>query len=482
MNHLITLACRKLTSLFTIPFTWLMLTLALAGMSANAQTASTSTSNAAASSPGDWTQFLNNSMQRSNPYETVLNVNNVGSLQLKWTQTKVNVFSYADPIVANGVLYFVDGEDHLYAFNASTGEALWTYTLGGSFAGPTTPAVANGVVYVVSGEAIVYALNANTGAKLWSYNTNAGSPANDITVADGVVYAAMYGQGGGAGIGFMFALNASTGALLWSTSAPHEGGASTAAVANGAVYFASTDHYNSGVLVALDAHTGDRLWAYEGDPSWSAGPPVVANGVVYFTGNDGNLYAVDASTGKTLWVHDGVGSTPAPAVVGGMVFVSSARNLYALNATTGKQVWNFAVGTNELLSASPAVANGVVYISSSVGNNTTLTGTGNIYALNTSTGAKLWSYPLKGAGFSPIVTNGTVYLIDGDNNGITSVNHVNAFSIGADLFLRATPSITTVHPGDLLTYTFPVWNVGPANADHEVLMTQAPPGTTFDYI
>jgi uncharacterized repeat protein (TIGR01451 family) len=39
-----------------------------------------------------------------------------------------------------------------------------------------------------------------------------------------------------------------------------------------------------------------------------------------------------------------------------------------------------------------------------------------------------------------------------------------------------------VHQGDLLTYTFPVWNVGPVNADHEVLMTQAPPGTTFDYV
>jgi hypothetical protein len=44
------------------------------------------------------------------------------------------------------------------------------------------------------------------------------------------------------------------------------------------------------------------------------------------------------------------------------------------------------------------------------------------------------------------------------------------------------PTPTSVHQGDLLTYAFPVWNLGPDNADYEVLNTQAPAGTTFDYI
>jgi uncharacterized repeat protein (TIGR01451 family) len=56
------------------------------------------------------------------------------------------------------------------------------------------------------------------------------------------------------------------------------------------------------------------------------------------------------------------------------------------------------------------------------------------------------------------------------------------FSAGADLFLRVQPSATTVHQGDLLTYAFPVWNLGLSNADHEVLNTQVPAGTTFNYI
>ena len=55
-------------------------------------------------SVSDWTEFHRNNMQRFNPYETLLNVNNVSSLQLKWSfPTGQSVFS--SPAVANGVVY-----------------------------------------------------------------------------------------------------------------------------------------------------------------------------------------------------------------------------------------------------------------------------------------------------------------------------------------------------------------------------------------
>jgi Domain of unknown function DUF11/Beta-propeller repeat len=60
---------------------------------------------------------------------------------------------------------------------------------------------------------------------------------------------------------------------------------------------------------------------------------------------------------------------------------------------------------------------------------------------------------------------------------------VSKFSFAADLFLRIRPSTTTVHQGDLLTFAFPVWNLGPDVAEGEVLTNlQVPAGTTFDYI
>ena len=52
----------------------------------------------------------------------------------------------------------------------------------------------------------------------------------------------------------------------------------------------------------------------------------------------------------------------------------------------------------------------------------------------------------------------------------------------ADLLMRPYASPTPVHQGDLLTFTFPIWNRGPDVAYLEELKTQVPSGTTFDYI
>jgi uncharacterized repeat protein (TIGR01451 family) len=124
------------------------------------------------------------------------------------------------------------------------------------------------------------------------------------------------------------------------------------------------------------------------------------------------------------------------------------------------------------LAASPAVANGVVYLEAS---------DGTMLALNASTGARLWSYATPDVSnetliSGPAVVNGTVYIASGKT--------LYAFGLGeeADLYLRIRPTATTVHQGDLLTYAFPVWNLGPDNAVHEVLNAQVPEGTTFDYI
>jgi outer membrane protein assembly factor BamB len=68
-------------------------------------------------------------------------------------------------------------------------------------------------------------------------------------------------------------------------------------------------------------------------------------------------------------------------VANGVVYVGAVdHNVYALNATTGAKLWSYTTG-NDVYS-SPAVANGVVYVGSE---------DGNVYALNASTGVKLWS-------------------------------------------------------------------------------------------
>jgi glucose dehydrogenase len=83
---------REQTASFRIVTLMLAITpllLMLAAANTSAQTSndvsSSTTTTSPAPSPGDWTQFLRDNMQRWNPYETVLGVNNVGSLVLKWS-------------------------------------------------------------------------------------------------------------------------------------------------------------------------------------------------------------------------------------------------------------------------------------------------------------------------------------------------------------------------------------------------------------
>ena len=60
------------------------------------------------------------------------------------------------------------------------------------------------------------------------------------------------------------------------------------------------------------------------------------------------------------------------------------HNVYALNASTGTKLWRHSIGA--FVASSPALANGVVYID----------GGYNVYALNARTGAKLWSHSTHG--------------------------------------------------------------------------------------
>ena len=160
-------------SMLAIVPLWLM----LAAANTSAQTGtdvSSSSTTSPAPPPSNWSQFLEDNMQRSNPNETILGVNTVANLTEKWdAEYSVGCCEspQSSPAVVNGVIYFgvVNG---VSALNATTSANLWTFTTEGFV---SSPAVANGVVYLGSEDSNVYALSASTGAKLWSFSTGNGS-------------------------------------------------------------------------------------------------------------------------------------------------------------------------------------------------------------------------------------------------------------------------------------------------------------------
>jgi outer membrane protein assembly factor BamB len=380
----------------------------------------------------NWSQFHFDPCHTGfNPYETVLSPANVANLVLDWKYEAPDHEGFeSSPAVADGLLYVGGtgfGDGNVYAVNARTGAGVWEWENNSVSVG--SPAVAYGKVYGADyNRGVIHALNAENGT--WVGNWGDGDQVWDVTVANGAIYAASshFGlQRGGA----VYAVNADTGDLLW-RHRMSDSDTVTPAVANGMVY---TECLNSDpdtvvTFCALDAGTGATIWQYAPPTLGYFFPPAVSNGVVYAGGlvtysrennysNQGIVYALFAATGALLWQrpltaalgrgHDAIVTT-TPAVANGAVYIGAADfndpsfgYLLALDSGSGALIWSYK--TQAGIQSSPIVANGVVYFGSS---------DTNIYALDSTTGALLWKYPIGSpVTSSPVVANGMLYVGSG---------------------------------------------------------------------
>jgi outer membrane protein assembly factor BamB len=108
------------------------------------------------------------------------------------------------------------------------------------------------------------------------------------------------------------------------------------------------------------------------------------------TSHTGYSTATGPSTNQTLWVFNTNGWVlSSPAVANGIVYFTSSdkgyfhtsnNNIYAVNAKDGSKIWNYSVSAK--IYTSPAVADGMVFFGSD---------NKAIYALNATTGAYIWT-------------------------------------------------------------------------------------------
>jgi outer membrane protein assembly factor BamB len=94
----------------------------------------------------------------------------------------------------------------------------------------------------------------------------------------------------------------------------------------------------------------------------------------------------------------------SPAIVNGIVYVTSDNGkLHALDAQTGNQIW-VAQTNGWLTDSAPAVADGIVYVASD-------SDVGGLFAYDAATGAPLWTADTGGpVNSSPSVANGILYI------------------------------------------------------------------------
>jgi outer membrane protein assembly factor BamB len=409
------------------------------------------------------------------PNETKIGTGNVG--QLAQARTYHAAAYLSAPLIANGVLYVDTGTLYAFdATGAADCSAapvactpLWTAPTA-YFDGMT---IANGDVYVTDAEG-VQAFDAagskncsgtpKVCAPLWATSTHtstgpaftpgAGSP----VFANGVLYVPGYGDGlplstGGAYVAAFAAAGSKgcSGAVcvpMWTTTGVPASTGNTGSPtigANGVLYIADQTLFAFDAAGSADCAGTPKvcspLWTAATANSPTYGAPAVANGTVYVGSWNAKLYAFDAAgsanctagaSGKTctpLWTAtttSSIGGTPA--VANGVVYTVSGNGTLSafdaagstdcsgtVTAKTCTPLWRSAAGSSGYVtSSSPAVANGVVYFSSTNGGTYGYDAAGSLNC--TGSGTAKTCAPLWGAvsgfigGGSPAIVNGVLYI------------------------------------------------------------------------
>ncbi|HEY6492483.1 MAG TPA: PQQ-binding-like beta-propeller repeat protein [Trebonia sp.] len=335
------------------------------------------------------------------------------------------------PLIANGILYVATNRLYAFDATGAAGCSAAPETCTPLWTAPAAyihgMTIANGHVFVTDAEG-VQAYDAagsencsgtpKVCAPQWTTSTNTatgpafepgpGSPA----VVNGVLYVPGYGDGIAPNLGgaYVAAFDAAgtTGCSgtptvcvpMWTTTGlpVSSGNEGSPAIADGVLYIAN------GSLYAFDAtgSTGCSGTPKVCAPLWTAAmsgggattaAPAVADGMVYVANPYSGLYAFDAAgsrncsasaTGKTcapLWNAPSATGAGAPAVANGVIYDSASGKLAAFDATASTNcpgtgivktcvrapLWTSAPLAAGYLAASPTVANGVVYVSSSSG-------------------------------------------------------------------------------------------------------------------
>ena len=357
--------------------------------------------------------------------------------------------------VAYGIVYALNKDGHLYALDVETGDLVWKYNGSGPFFFPGNPVVADGKVYATTGQNASYdpakgancksefvCLDAYSGGVIWKLPIEAFPPRESTCIAYGNLYLIPayikeLQMDDYYIMNEVWAIGASRGWPMWRHDPAHsaagqsgptnltlrwkftaEGAVvSSPSVVDERVYFGSEDKN----VYCVDAQTGSLFWKFNTSGRILSSPAVV-DGKVYVGPDDGTVYCIDAYTGKLVWSTAAGGYVEAhfssavilrssPTVVDNRVYVGSLdKNVYCLNAYDGSVEWTYK--TDGYITSSPAVVDGVVYITSQE------TTSGALYMLDAANGNLIrrvaipYQSMTQGTDMhsSPSVANGMVYV------------------------------------------------------------------------
>lgn len=339
----------------------------------------------------------------------------------------------APPIVAGGLVYVLDAETHVFAFDAQTGRSVWdkslapTGTVGGSswfglFGSDSIDAAKgfgggiafdSGKLFAATGFGNVIAMDAKTGNQLWSANTVV--PVHSAPVAvDGRVYIITQENA-------TQAYDVNDGRLLWE----HRGTVESAGILSSASVGVSGDTvvvpYSSGELFALRAQNGTPSWTDTLTRTGNvtsltiindiAGRPVVDRNMVFAVSHSGTLAAINFRSGSRAWTRN-IAGIQTPLVAGEYIFiVSTEGQVVCMNRGDGRVRWTAQLPAFETPESKrgPIVWTGPLLVSNFL---VLIASNGRAELLSPFTGQKLGETAIPDGTFiPPVVANGMMYVL-----------------------------------------------------------------------
>lgn len=279
----------------------------------------------------------------------------------------------SDPLLVGDRVIVSSYDGHLYALEAATGRAVWTF--------PKLPlanleASSQGAGIGVEGEA----MRLKRGGKVSGFGEAADAEPKTKAKAKAKAKRAP-------------AKNLEVGDFSYSSPV----------LADGVIYVGNLDHY----LYAIDANDGTLRWRFRTLAAITS-TPLVKDNVVYFGSNDGNVYALDFEDFEVRWkmaTQEWVNSS-ARIEADTLYIGANDRHIYALDWVSGEEHWKFQT-------KGPAISVPVVYENLVIGCGGS--GDGAIYALQKIDGTLFWRFETGGKIDSdPVVVGNKLYVTSAD--------------------------------------------------------------------
>ncbi|MEX0763011.1 MAG: PQQ-binding-like beta-propeller repeat protein [Dehalococcoidia bacterium] len=368
----------------------------------------------------------------------------------------------SNPVILDGVAYFVDGASNFFAIDMENGELLWERHYDNAIYGPNGVAVGWGKVFGPKGILEVAALDIETGEEVWTARLDGPTGSFQPMVYNGMLFASDVAAGipegedvsagdmrfyeGGAA-GKIYALDQESGDILWEFSTVEEGFWGNPEVnSGGGVWFAPAIDQETGLayfgtgnpgpfpgtvewpngssrpgdnlytnsLIALDHEDGQMAWFRQVKPHDlydhdNQNPPIFASveidgqerDIVIASGKHGRVVAYNRQSGELLWdtpvgrhMNDMLDELPMetpvpffPGTLGGIevpgayadgVIYMPIVDLYSLGNATGFGGETSNEAYQNMIQSGPGFDEG----------------TGQLVALDASTGIVLWHQDL----------------------------------------------------------------------------------------